>query len=408
MGYFCLVSSTKKSGNSLRLTALFKDFLHSEKVSGILLFICTIISLILANSSLGQTYINFWGFKTGFSLGNLDFHLSLADWINDGLMTIFFLMVGLEIERELYIGELSDRKRALLPVIGALGGMIAPALVYWGFNRGTETISGIGIPTATDIAFAIAIMGFVSNRVPLSIKVFLTALAIIDDLGAILVIALFYGHGFSASYLGIALGILGFLFILAKRGVTSLWIYLPAGAVAWIFMMHSGIHATITGVLLAFVIPFENGTKSSVSYKLQHALHQPVAFIIIPLFALANTALLLNTEMLHELGNAESMGIFFGLLLGKPLGITLFAYASVAFGITKFSKGVRFAHIFGSGILAGIGFTMSIFITNLAFTNESWIQLGKISILLGSAAAAILGLIFLRVFTPKPKTVAEI
>ncbi|MBU6325236.1 MAG: Na+/H+ antiporter NhaA [Bacteroidetes bacterium] len=392
----------------MRLTALFRDFLQSEKVSGILLFTCTIISLLIANSGVGHAYINFWGYKTGFSIGNLDFHLSIADWINDGLMTIFFLMVGLEIERELYIGELSDRKRALLPVIGALGGMIAPALIYWGFNKGTETISGIGIPTATDIAFAIAIMGFVSDRVPLSIKVFLTALAIIDDLGAILVIALFYGHGFSALYLGIALGILGFLFFLAKRGVTTLWIYLPAGIVAWIFMMHSGIHATITGVLLAFVIPFEKGTKSSVSYKLQHALHQPVAFIIIPLFALANTALILKSEMLQELGNAESMGIFFGLLLGKPLGITLFAYGSVAFGITKFGRGVKFAHIFGAGMLAGIGFTMSIFITNLAFTNDSWIQLGKISILLGSAAAAILGLLFLRIFTPKPKNVAEI
>ena len=402
MGYFCLVSSLKKTGKSLRLTALFKDFLQSETISGVLLFVCTIISLVITNSSIGASYASFWNIKTGFNLGELAFNLSIADWINDGLMTIFFLMVGLEIERELYIGELSDRKRALLPVIGALGGMIAPALIYWGFNKGADTISGIGIPTATDIAFAIAIMGFVGNRVPMSIKVFLTALAIIDDLGAIFVIALFYGHGFSPMYLSIALGILAVLFFLSKRGVTSLWIYLPAGVLTWIFMMHSGIHATITGVLLAFVIPFEQGAKSSVSYKLQHWLHKPVAFFIIPLFALSNTALSLKPEVLSDLGNAESTGIFLGLLLGKPLGITLFAYASVALGITRFGNGVRFSHIFGAGMLAGIGFTMSIFITNLAFSDVGLIQLGKVSILLASAAAALSGLLFLRFFTPKP------
>lgn len=401
------MSGGKNSSRSLRLTALFKDFLKSEKVSGVLLFGCTVISLLIANSSIGGSYAAIWDYKIGFHLGSLDFNLSIANWINDGLMTIFFLMVGLEIERELYIGELSDRKRALLPVIGALGGMVVPALIYWLFNRGTETLSGIGIPTATDIAFAIAIMSFVGGRVPLSIKVFLTALAIIDDLGAILVIAIFYGHGFSLLYFGIAMAILAFLYILARRGITNLWIYLPAGLLMWIFMMHSGIHATITGVLLAFVIPFEKGTKSSVSYKLQHALHQPVAFIIIPLFALANTALILESEMMQSLGNAESMGIFFGLLIGKPLGITLFAYASNALGLTKLGKGVRFAHVLGAGMLAGIGFTMSIFITNLAFQDASFIQLGKISILLASATAAILGLLFLRFFTPDTKKSAD-
>ncbi|MEN9511398.1 MAG: Na+/H+ antiporter NhaA [Bacteroidota bacterium] len=397
----------KNSGRPLRLTALFKDFLKSEKVSGVLLFGCTLISLLIANSSFGSSYTSLWEHKLGFNLGSLDFNLSIANWINDGLMTIFFLMVGLEIERELYIGELSDRKRALLPVIGALGGMVVPALIYWLLNRGTETVSGIGIPTATDIAFAIAIMSFVGGRVPLSIKVFLTALAIIDDLGAILVIAIFYGHGFSLLNFGIAMSILAVLFILARRGVTNLWIYLPAGLLMWIFMMHSGIHATITGVLLAFVIPFEQGTKSSVSYKLQHALHQPVAFIIIPLFALANTALILESEMMQSLGNAESMGIFLGLLIGKPLGITLFAYASNALGLTKLGHGVRFAHVLGAGMLAGIGFTMSIFITNLAFQDASFIQLGKISILLASATAALLGLLFLRFFTPETKKSAD-
>jgi NhaA family Na+:H+ antiporter len=246
-------------------------------------------------------------------------------------------------------------------------------------------------------------MGAVGNRVPLSIRVFLTALAIIDDLGAILVIAIFYGHGFSLFHFAVAMGIWLILYFLGRRGVGSLWIYLPAGVVMWAFMMHSGIHATITGVMLAFAIPFQGGGKNAVSYKLQHALHRPVAFFIIPFFALANTALVIDSGVMSQLGNPESLGIFFGLLLGKPIGIIIFSYASVALGLASFGRGVRFVHILGAGTLAGIGFTMSIFITNLAFTNTEWIQVGKISILIASTVAAVVGVLMLRFLTPAPE-----
>lgn len=377
--------------------------MESESLSGVILTVCTVLSLILANSAFGESYRAIWETHAGFSIGKMDFHHSIADWINDGLMAIFFLMVGLEIERELFIGELSDRKRAMLPIIAALGGMAVPALIYFGFNAGEPTVSGIGIPTATDIAFAIAIMGAVGNRVPISIKVFLTALAIIDDLGAILVIAIFYGHGFSLFHFGVAMGIWLILYLLGRRGVGSLWIYLPAGVVMWAFMMHSGIHATITGVLLAFAIPFQGGGQHAVSYKLQHALHRPVALLIIPVFALANTALVIDSGVMSQLGNPESLGIFFGLLLGKPIGIVIFSYASVAFGLASFGRGVKFSHILGAGTLAGIGFTMSIFITNLAFTNADWIQVGKISILIASTVAAVVGVLMLRFLTPAPE-----
>lgn len=377
--------------------------MESESLSGVILTVCTVLSLILANSAFGESYRAIWETHAGFSIGKMDFHHSIADWINDGLMAIFFLMVGLEIERELFIGELSDRKRAMLPIIAALGGMAVPALIYFGFNAGERTVSGIGIPTATDIAFAIAIMGAVGNRVPISIKVFLTALAIIDDLGAILVIAIFYGHGFSLFHFGVAMGIWLILYLLGRRGVGSLWIYLPAGVVMWAFMMHSGIHATITGVLLAFAIPFQGGGQHAVSYKLQHALHRPVALLIIPVFALANTALVIDSGVMSQLGNPESLGIFFGLLLGKPIGIVIFSYASVAFGLASFGRGVKFSHILGAGTLAGIGFTMSIFITNLAFTNADWIQVGKISILIASTVAAVVGVLMLRFLTPAPE-----
>jgi Na+:H+ antiporter, NhaA family len=406
--YFRGVNGKSTKQKPLRITKIFSDFIESEQLSGVVLTACTLISLMIANTAIGHSYHEFWETHIGFDLpGGMHFDHSIADWINDGLMAIFFLMVGLEIERELFIGELSDRKRAMLPIMAAIGGMAVPALIYYGFNAGEPTIRGIGIPTATDIAFAIAIMGAVSKRVPISIKVFLTALAIIDDLGAILVIAIFYGHGFSLLHFGIAMGIWAILLYLGRKGVTSLWIYLPAGVIMWAFMMHSGIHATITGVLLAFAIPFGGGGKDSVSYRLQHALHKPVALLIIPIFALANTAIELNREVLGQLGNPESLGIFFGLLLGKPAGIVLFSYASVALGLASFGRGVKFAHILGAGTLAGIGFTMSIFITNLAFPNPEWVQVGKISILIASLFAAVLGILFLRFMTPSQPGIEE-
>lgn len=385
-----------------KITELFTLFFKSSQSGGVLLLLCTFISLIIANSALGDSYRGMWDTHLGFHLGNLHMDHSIGDWINDGLMTIFFLLVGLEIERELYIGEISSRKTAMLPVMGALGGMVVPALIYFFINMNNPaTIRGAGIPTATDIAFAIAIMGLLGDKVPPSLKVFLTALAIIDDLGAIFVIAIFYGTGFSVPYLLLSAGMFGFLLLLNRLKVTSLWVYLPLGLVLWFFMMHSGIHATLAGVLLAFAIPFEDGGKKTASYRLEEFLQLPVALIVIPLFALANTAIKVNTDLLSQLLSAESLGIFFGLVLGKPIGIFLAALLSQKLKIADIPARINKPMLWGAGMLGGIGFTMAIFVTNLAFDGKELIQLGKISILFASTVAAVGGYFVISRFSSK-------
>lgn len=385
-------------------TSLFRSFLKSNQSAGVILLLCTAISLILANSGIGEVYRNFWDSRLGFDLAGIHMDHSLAEWINDGLMTVFFLLVGLEIERELYIGEISSRKTAMLPVLGALGGMLVPALIYFAFNfSNPDTIRGAGIPTATDIAFAIAIMGLLGDKVPKSLKVFLTALAIIDDLGAILVIAIFYGSGFSVPYLLMAAGLFGLLLLLNKFKVTSLWIYLPLGLLLWYLMMHSGIHATLSGVLLAFAIPFQDGGNRSSSYILEKRIQMPVALIIIPLFALANTAIVVNSGLLSRLLSTESLGIFFGLVLGKPIGIFLAALLGEKLKLVHIAHNVSKPMIWGAGMLGGIGFTMAIFVTNLAFESTELIELGKLTILIASSVAAAGGYWVLSIFTKKHK-----
>jgi NhaA family Na+:H+ antiporter len=250
-------------------------------------------------------------------------------------MTIFFLLIGLELEREIYLGELSNIKDALLPIFAAAGGMLVPAGLYLLLNYGTAAHSGAGIPMATDIAFALGILSLLGNRVPLSLKIFLTALAVIDDLGAIMVIAIFYTDTIFWTNLGMAMGTLLFLFVLNRMKVKSLVPYLIGGVVMWYFMLNSGIHATITGVLLAFVIPFGNGDKKSTSYKLQHFLHKPVGFFILPLFALANTAIVISSNVGETLSQHYSLGIALGLIVGKPLGIYLFSFLAVSAGLCK-------------------------------------------------------------------------
>ena len=371
----------------MKETNLFKAFFESEKAGGIILIFATLFSLLLANSIFQIEYLQLWNYEIG--------NHSLVEWINDGLMTIFFLLIGLELEREVYIGELSSLKKASLPLIGALGGMVVPALIYLYFNFGTSTQSGAGIPMATDIAFAIGILSLLGNRVPTSLKIFLTALAVIDDLGAIIVIAIFYTSSISLLNLGIALGILGFLFILNRLKVNHLIPFLIGGILMWYFMINSGVHATITGVLLAFVIPFGDGKKDTISYKLQHILHKPVAFIILPLFALANTCIVLNSNWYEGLSHSNSIGIILGLIIGKPLGIWLFSYLGVLIGIGVLPKGLQWKNIFGAGILGGIGFTMSIFISLLAFNNNEDSINSKIAILIASTIAAIVGFIYL-------------
>ena len=381
------------SHSNFRLSQVFKDFFNSEKAGGFILIFCTILSLLIANSKLGDGYLHFWHSSLNLSFPGARLNYSIEHWINDGLMTIFFLMVGLEIERELYVGELSDFRNALLSIAAAVGGMLFPALIHFAFNHGTHTQPGIGIPMATDIAFALGMLSLLGNRIPPSLKIFLTALAIIDDLGAVIIIAIFYTKEFSVINLGIALGIFGFLLILNRLRVYRLWIYLIAGVLMWYFMLKSGVHATISGVLLAFAVPFHKDDSINPSYKLQHALHKPVNYLIIPIFALANTGIPLAQGWYNQLSDGNSLGIILGLLLGKPIGIFMLCWIAVKMKWSVLPQGINWRILLGAGALAGIGFTMSIFITNLAF--ESKIELiegSKITVLLASLFAALIGL----------------
>ena len=380
----------------MTITKLFKDFFDSEKAGGLILIGCTILSLTLANSNFGTEYHHFW--QTQFT------GQSIEHWVNDGLMTIFFLLIGLELEREMYKGELSNFKDALLPIFGALGGIIIPAGLFMLFNFGTATQSGAGIPMATDIAFALGILSLLGNRVPTSLKVFLTALAVIDDLGAILIIAIFYTKTLLWTNLFIALGIFTLLLIFNKLKIRNLIPYLIGGVAMWYFMLNSGVHATITGVLLAFAIPFGNGDETSTSYILQHFLHKPVAFIILPIFALANTAIVLSGDIGQTLTENYSIGIALGLIAGKPLGIFLLTFLAVTFGLCKLPDDMNWKSIAGVGFLGGIGFTMSIFITLLAFDNETIINNAKFVILISSLIAGLIGFLSLKLIL-KPATV---
>lgn len=375
------------------ITRLFKEFFDSEKAGGLVLVIVTIISLVIANSPWQTDYVNFWHIEFG---GH-----SIVHWINDGLMTLFFLLIGLELEREVYRGELSDLKSAALPIFGALGGMIIPIGIFLLFNFGTDMQAGACIPMATDIAFAIGILSLNGKRVPLSLKVFLTALAAIDDLGAIIVIAIFYTTSLAFTNLFIALGIFGLLIILNRLKVRNLIPYLIGGGIMWYFMLHSGVHAAITGVMLAFAIPFGNGSEKSPSFILQHFLNKPVAFIILPLFAIANTCIPIGSNWYSGLGQANSLGIIIGLTIGKPLGILLFSYIGVTLRLCTLPTELKWKNIIGVGFLGGIGFTMSIFITLLAFDNPDTINNSKIAIIIASIIAATIGIIWLKLTLKK-------
>ncbi len=371
----------------MTITRLFKDFFDSEKAGGLILIACTILSLLIANTGFSTTYQDFWHLQ-------LAGH-SITHWVNDGLMSIFFLLIGLELEREIYKGELSNFKEALLPIFGALGGILIPAGLFMLFNWGTATQSGAGIPMATDIAFALGILSLLGNRVPLSLKVFLTALAVIDDLGAILIIAVFYTKAIIWTKLMIALGIFALLLIFNRLKIRNLIPYLLGGVVMWYFMLQSGVHATITGVLLAFAVPFGNGDNKSSSYILQHFLHKPVAFIILPVFALANTAIGLSGNLTEIFTQNYSIGIAAGLIIGKPLGIFLLTLLAVKAGFCKLPADLSWKSIAGVGFLGGIGFTMSIFITLLAFDSETIINHAKLIILTSSVLARLIGFIIL-------------
>ena len=373
------------------LSRTFVRFFESEKAGGVVLLACTVVAIAIANSPLGKDYANLlWTQVAG---------LSVEHWVNDGLMAIFFLFVGLELERELYVGELSSLKTAMLPTFAALGGIAVPVAFHMALNAGTPMQPGAGIPMATDIAFALGILALLGPRVPASLKVFLAALAVMDDLCAVLAIAIFYSGGIAWGWLGASLGTFAALVMLNRMRVMSLAPYLIGGVVMWACMLKSGVHATIAGVLLAFAIPFSSRAEDeeSPSHRLENMLHKPVAFVVMPLFALANAGIAIDADWMAALSSPNGLGIMAGLVLGKPIGVALATFVAVSLGICSLPGDLRWSHVIGAGLLAGIGFTMSIFIANLAFANQpEAVNASKMAILAASVVAGALGYAWLR------------
>lgn len=424
----------------------FQEFLHTQASGGIILLAATIIALTWANSSWSYEYIDLWHthLQVGFEGFKLDY--SLHYWINDGLMVIFFFVVGLEIKRELLVGELSSARQAALPIAAALGGMIVPAGIYFAFNSSGEGVSGWGIPMATDIAFVVGLFALLGKNVPVSLKIFITALAIVDDIGAVLVIAVFYTSEISIPAIGIASGLVLLLILLNKLGVRNLFVYSVVGVALWLAFLKSGVHATIAGVVLAFTIPalsrlntkefltngkklmkefdeageegphiLTNAPRQSIVHELksnvekmmtplqrfEHGLHPWVSFIIMPVFALANAGVNFTLDFFTDLINPISLGIIFGLFLGKQFGIFSFSWLAVKIGLASKPKGVNWKLIYGAGILAGIGFTMSLFISNLAFANEELTKIAKVGILTASLLSGVIGFLLLKLGVKK-------
>lgn len=373
------------------ITQYFKKFLHNSQSSGILLIFCVAVSLMVANSSLGNAFQNLLDTKIGTEIFHLNYPVSI--WINDGLMAIFFLVVGLEIKREIVEGELSSFSNASLPIVAALGGMLVPALIFFLFNQGTHFAKGWAIPMATDIAFSLAIISMLGKKVPVSLKIFLAALAIVDDLGAIVVIAIFYTDQIHWDYLGLSALMVVILIILNRLNVVKHIFYLIPGVFLWYFMHHSGIHATIAGVLLAFAIPTNvSTTEISPLEKLEQKLHLPVNFIIMPIFALANTNIAFKNGMVDGLFSNFGYGIILGLFLGKVIGINLFSYIFIKLKISTLPDKSSWSQMIGVGLLAGIGFTMSIFIALLSFKGFPEIQdEAKFAVLVASLLSGLVG-----------------
>ncbi len=391
----------------MQLTDYFKKFFHSSQSSGVILIVCVVFSLLLANSSIGQSFQNLLDTEIGTNLFHLKYPISI--WINDGLMAIFFLLVGLEIKREIVEGELSNFKSASLPIFAAIGGMVVPALIYFLFNYGTEYEKGWGIPMATDIAFSLAIISMLGKKVPPAVKIFLAALAIVDDLGAIMVIAIFYTDQLHWLYLGLSGAIILLLIALNYFKVKKHVFYIIPGLFLWYFMHHSGIHATIAGVLLAFTIPTnESTTEISPLEKLEHQLHTPVNFLIMPIFALANTNIIFKTGMVDGLFTNFGFGIIFGLVAGKVIGIGLFSFIAIKSKISSLPHHSTWLHMIGAGFLAGIGFTMSIFIALLSFKGHPEIQdEAKFAILIASVLAGVIGYTLLNLVSKRKKKIGK-
>ncbi len=397
--------SIKQTLRTRVISPIFQ-FLKDSRAVGITLIVCTAVSLIIANSPWQEPYISFFTRLFDPAGGHhYDFHgLHLPNswllWINDGFMALFFFLVGMEIKRELTTGELASIRKSMLPVLAAVGGMLAPALIYTIFNGNTAFGHGWGIPMATDIAFSLGILSLLGNRVPLTLKIFLTALAIIDDLGAILTIAIFYTDELHTTYLYAGAGIFALLLLLNFLKVKRLLFYFVPGIVLWYCIFNSGIHATIAGVLLAFCMPLDKIDS------LEHNLHDPVNFLIMPIFALANTAIVFPADMLSAFSHSVSFGVMAGLVLGKPLGIFLFSYLAVKLKLASMPANTSWKQLWGVGMIAGVGFTMSIFIATLAFKEAETQVVSIMSIIAASVTAAIAGFIFLRSLSARQNKMA--
>nr|WP_294927846.1 Na+/H+ antiporter NhaA [uncultured Flavobacterium sp.] len=385
---------------------IFAHFFQSSSSGGILLLVCVFVSLVIANTDLGTAFNNFLDFPLGYETASVHLRYPILLWINDGLMAIFFLLVGLEIKREVIEGELSSVRQAALPVLAALGGVIVPAVIYFLFNgQNPETSKGWGIPMATDIAFALGILSLLGNKVPSGLKIFLAALAIVDDLIAILVIAVFYSSELHFLYLGYAGGIFLLLILFNRLGIKNLFFYLLPGVVIWYFIHHSGIHATIAGVLVAMTLPTNEVATESPLEKLEHALTRPVNFVIMPIFALANTNITFQSGMIEGLTGNLALGIILGLFLGKPIGIFLMSWLSVKIRAADLPGGTTWTHVLGLGLLGGIGFTMSIFIALLSFQQQAYQNEAKFAILIASILAGISGFLLLSLYNKKAKKI---
>ncbi|NIY81393.1 Na+/H+ antiporter NhaA [Vibrio hepatarius] len=382
------------------MSDIIRDFFKMESAGGILLVIAAAIAMTIANSPLNELY------QSG--LHTYVFGMSISHWINDGLMAVFFLLIGLEVKRELLEGALKSKETAIFPAIAAVGGMLAPALIYVMFNAGNaEAVQGWAIPAATDIAFALGIMALLGKRVPTSLKVFLLALAIIDDLGVVVIIALFYTGELSTSALAVGFAMTAALFVLNSKHITKLTPYMIVGFILWVAVLKSGVHATLAGVVIGFSIPLKgNAGERSPLKHMEHALHPYVAFFILPLFAFANAGISLEGVSVEGLTSMLPLGIALGLLIGKPLGIFSFSWVAVKSGVAKLPEGINFKHIFAVSVLCGIGFTMSIFISSLAFgqANAQFDTYARLGILMGSTTAAIAGYILLRLSLPNKQS----
>lgn len=371
----------------------FQWFFKQEAASGLVLLIFAVVAMAVANSPWAAAYESVLHWKITVGVGSFQLSMSLLHWINDALMAVFFFVIGMEIKREFLFGELKTPSSTLLPIAAAVGGMVAPALLYTVFNIGKPTISGWGVSMATDIAFSLGVLAFAAPRAPRAIVVFLTALAIVDDLGGILVIALFYSSDLHIPSLLFGAVILGILFWISRRNVQSFIVYLIGGVLLWYAFLQGGIHPTIAGVLLGFSIPAgtEQSHGSSLLSKIEHRLTPWSAFLVMPIFALSNAGIAIDGSSIENLLTPIGVGIIAGLFLGKPLGIFLSVYGLIRFRIVPLPAGVRMGHFLGAGILGGIGFTMSLFIAALAFDDATSLMTAKTAIVAASILSGLVG-----------------